>query len=139
MNQEQLFYESDLDALRDDVAACGGSKVVGQWFWPDKMLETARNAVNDRLNSEKRDRFTEGQVRLIVRKAKEARGFSAWLNYTCDETGFERPKPRNPKEEAISLMERAEALARESRKVADALERLSRAPLAVVTSKQQSA
>lgn len=132
MDQQPLFYESYLDALKDDVMACGGSKVVGQWFWPDKLFETARNSVNDRLNSEKRDRFNDDQVRLIMRKARDARGYSAALNYICDETEFERPKPKNPKDEALALQERAERTLVEMRQIIDRQERLTRAPLALV-------
>lgn len=131
--EEQLFYDSELDALRDDVNACGGPKDVGAWFWPDKTVENRRNRVNDRLNGERTERFTDDQKRLIMRRARERRGFSATLSFICDDTGFERPKPKNPKDETLVLIERAGDLARESRRVADALDRLTRSPIAIVT------
>lgn len=101
--QPELFYDSFLEALRDDVNACGGPKEVGCWFWPEKSLETARNSVNDRLNIERRDRFTNDQERLIIRKARERRGFSAAIAFLCDDTGFERPRPKEPEDERARL------------------------------------
>lgn len=101
--QPELFYESELEALRNDVNALGGTKTVGHWFWPEKSPEAARNMVNDRLNAEKRDRFSDEQRRLIIRKAREGRGFSATLIFLCDDTGFERPRPRDPGDEREQL------------------------------------
>jgi hypothetical protein len=97
MNQQQaeLFvgpWDSFLEALRDDVNACGGSKEVGEWFWKEKSTEARRNCVNDRLNAERRDRFTDEQVELIMRRAVQKRGYSAAHWYRCDVVGTERPK-----------------------------------------------
>lgn len=130
MDQPKLFYENELDALRDDVAACGGSKEVGHWFWPDKSVEAARNEVNARLNVERRERFTDDQKRLVMRRARERRGFSATVFYICDDTGFERPKPLNPVDE-LALLQRAfvDSVA-DQRRVLERMERLTRAPLA---------
>lgn len=129
---EQLFYDSELEALRDDVNACGGPKTVGGWFWPEKTPEARRNRVNDCLNSERGERFSDEQRRLVVRKAREARGFSAWLYFTCDDTGFERPKPRHPKDEQVELLAREERLLHELKALMDRRERLVRAPISLV-------
>ncbi len=129
---EQLFYDSYLAALRDDVDACGGPKEVGGWFWPEKTVENRRNRVNDRLNSDRGERFTEDQERLIMRRARERRGFSAAVYSICDDTGFERPKPKNPKDEALELQSRAERTLAELKQILDRQERLTKSPLAVV-------
>ncbi len=103
MNQADLFYESYFDALRDDVKALGGSKVVGPLFWPEKSVHVAANTLNDKLNPERRERLTEEQERLIMRRAGATRGFSAALAYICDETRFERSKPIEPQDEVAKL------------------------------------
>lgn len=95
----ELFYESFQEGLRDDVNAIGGAKAVGAMLWPEKDPLAARNKVNDCLNIEKRDRFSEEQEDLIIKLAREKRGFSAGLYARCDATGFERPKPKDPEDE----------------------------------------
>jgi hypothetical protein len=133
--QPALFYDSYLEALRDDVNAIGGPKVVGGTFWPEKDAITARNAVNDRLNAEKRDRFTDEQERFIIRGAAAKRGFSAAICFICDDTGHERPKVRSPDDErAAALKTIAEASANLKRAL-ETVERLAQPqPLASVRS-----
>lgn len=135
MDQPKLFYESELDALREDVEACGGSKAVGSWFWPDKSVEASRNEVNARLNTERRERFTDDQKRLIMRRAREKRGFSAAVFYICDDTGFERPRAVNPADEAAQLQRAFLDSVSEQRHILERMEKLTRAPLAAVERK----
>ena len=130
--QEKLFYDSYFEALRDDVNACGGPKAVGEWFWAEKSIEARRNMVNDRLNGERRDRFTDEQERLIMRRARERCGFSAALAYVCDETGFERPRPLNLADEKAELERAFIDSVRRQEQIADRMERLTRSPIAVV-------
>lgn len=106
MEQSKLFperYESFLEALRDDVNALGGPSEIGEWFWKEKSHETRRNLVNHSLNSERRERFTQEQEQLIMRRAREKRGYSAALYFLCDETGFERPKAIQPEDEKLKV------------------------------------
>lgn len=124
MEGARLFYDSYVDALRDDVNALGGPKDVGKWFWAEKSIEAARNMLNDCLNDNRRERLTDEQERLIMRKARAARGFSAALYFICDDTQFERPKALNPEDERakrerelIDTVRRAEQLAAELRKL----------------------
>lgn len=133
----RLFYDSELDALRDDVIACGGPKAVGEWFWPDKEVINRRNRVNDRLNEERDERFTDDQKRLIMKRARERRGYSAALFFLCDDIGFERPKPKHPQDIALELQQRAERLLSELKDVTERQERLVRSP-PVLVGKQQS-
>lgn len=104
MEQESLFHVTYKDALRDDVAAIGGAKKVGQRLFPGMDALAAGRALNDRLNDSRRERLPEEQERLIIREAKEVRGFSSALNYICDECGFERPKPVNPADKQAQLI-----------------------------------
>lgn len=99
MEQEQqgeLPLESFLESLRDDVKALGGSTAVGKWFQAEKSDEAQRNYVNDRLNGARRERFSEAQIELIMRRAVARRGYSAALYYLCDIVGAERPKAKDP-------------------------------------------
>lgn len=100
--QGEMFvgpWESYLEALKDDVKHLGGSKAVGAWFIPEKSVEAQRGYVNDRLSPERRERFSEEQENLIMRRAIQARGYSAAHWYRCDALGTERPKPNDPETE----------------------------------------
>lgn len=129
MNQPELFYESYLEALRDDVKAVGGAKAVGHTFHPQKEQEAARNWVNDRLNADRRERFESDQERYIMRKAREVRGFSAALCYLCDDTGFERPPAKNPIDEIAKRQQEFVAAVKQVQQIGKQLEQLTRAPL----------
>lgn len=119
-DQQDLPLESYLESLREDVKTLGGSTKVGAWFIPEKSQEAQRNYVNDRLSSARRERFTDDQVELIMRRAIQARGHSDALNYLCDRLGMERPKPKDPELERRRAMERfAEAADRMSAAVDD--------------------
>ena len=84
-------WESFLEALRDDIQELGGPKAVGEWFLPEKSIEVRRNFVNDRLNAERRERFSDEQVELIMRKAVQKRGYSAAHWHRCDVLATDRP------------------------------------------------
>jgi hypothetical protein len=104
--QELLIgpWESFLDALRDDVKALGGSTSVGAWFNPEKSQQAQRNYVNDRLSDERRERFSDEQLELLMRRAIQRRGYSAAHWYRCDVLGTERPRPKNPETEKERAM-----------------------------------
>jgi hypothetical protein len=124
VTQPALFYDSYLEALRDDVNAIGGPKEVGHTFWGEKEIVAARNAVNDRLNAEKRDRFTDEQERYIIRAAKRKRGFSAALYFICDDTEFERPAAKSPDDERAAALRTIADASRELKRALDTIERL---------------
>ena len=103
-NGPELFYESWEESLKDDIKAIGGTKAVGKMLWADLDQDLARNRLNDRLNPERRERLAESQERLIMRLAREKRGWSAAICYLADETGFERPKSKVPEDELTELI-----------------------------------
>lgn len=115
--QQELPLESYLEALRDDVKALGGSTAVGGWFIPEKSDEAKRNYVNDRLSAGRRERFSDDQIQLIMRRAVQRRGYSSAHYFLCDAIGTERPKPKDPE----AARERAMA------RFAEAVERLDHA------------
>jgi hypothetical protein len=135
--QAALFYEHYYAALRDDCQAIepsrAWSKVVGKHLFPEIVdAEEAGRRLSDKLNPNRRDRLSDEQERFIMRKAREARGFSAALAFICDDVGFERPKALDPKDEARELIHREEQLMAEFRQLLEKRERLSR--LSVVPS-----
>ena len=133
VNTPDLFYESWLDALKDDVRALGGAKVIGCILWAEKDPLSARNRLNDCLNPERRETLTHEQELLIMRKAKDQRGFSAALFHLCDEIGFERPRAKDPYDETAALQrEFIEAIKRQER-IAQRLEALTQAPVRAVS------
>jgi hypothetical protein len=99
----QLFYEDWLSALRDDVQAIGGNKVVGGVFWGALPADEAGRKLATKLNGQRPERLSAEQERFIMRQAREVRGFSAALYFLCDDVGFERPKALNPEDEKQKL------------------------------------
>lgn len=131
MNQggAELFYESYLEALKDDVKAIGGSKAVGQKFWPElQNVEIQRGRVNDRLNPDKRDRFTDDQERYIMREAVAVRGYSAAVCFICDEVNLERPKAKSREDEVARLQREFIDAVKNSQRLGERLERLATMP-----------
>lgn len=104
MNGPELFYDSYQEALKDDVRALGGMKTVGKWFHAEKDADAAGRALADKLNPERRERLTDEQERLIMRRARDTRGFSAALYFLCDDTGFDRPQPKEAEDELAKLL-----------------------------------
>ena len=107
--EPRLFYEGYCQALRDDAIAVGGgkrnwAKEVGPRLFPEKDSEAAEKALDDKLNPNRRDRLSDEQERWIMREANRLRGFSAAVAFICDETNFERPKPRDPVEHEDRLI-----------------------------------
>lgn len=132
MTQPALFYDSYFEALRDDVNAIGGPKEVGTFFWPTKDAVTARNAVNDRLNTEKRDRFADDQERYIMRTAVLKRGFSAAHYFICDEIGTERPQAKRPDDERAAALKTIAEASSNLKRALETVERLTQPPLTSV-------
>lgn len=135
----ELFYESYAAALRDDCKAIeptkAWAKVVGKILFPEKDADSAGRALDDKLNPNRRDRLSDEQERLVMRMAREAREFSAALAFICDDTDFERPKPKNARDEAFELQARAEHLLVELKLVTERQERLARSPLQTIHGK----
>lgn len=129
MDQGALFFGSWEEALRDDVRAIGGPKMIGKLFYPEKDMEAAARALSDRLNSARRERLTDEQERLIIRMAGKTRGYSAALHFVCDDTQFERTKPLAPEDELAQLQRRFIDAAADVRAVGERIERLTKAPL----------
>lgn len=127
----ELFYESWEEAMKEDIKAMGGTKVVGKLLWPDLDVDIARNRLNDRLNPERRERLSDSQERMIMRGAREAKGFSAAMYFLADETGFERPKSREPEDEIAELQREFITAVKKSQLIAERFERLTQPAIKV--------
>ncbi len=146
MEQQQraLFYESYRAALREDCKAVDGTqawaKVVGKILFPEisDPIEAGRR-LNDKTNPNREDRLSDEQERHIMRLAREKRGFSAALDFICDDAEFERTTPKDRRDEAVELQARAERTLAEFKQVTERYERLIRSPLAVVDNSKKSA
>jgi hypothetical protein len=130
MDQASLFFESWEEALQDDVRGLGGYKEVGRLLFPE-ILDTAAagRTLADKLNSNRRERLSDKQERLIIRLAAQKRGYSAALAFLCDDTSHERTKPLNPLDETAELQRQYIASVQLQAKLAERMERLTRAPL----------
>lgn len=120
-----VVYANYLEALRDDVDAIGGAKELGRKFWPEKNAVVAGRMVNDCLNPDRRCRFNDDQVRFIIRRSGEVRGFSAALYHLCDETGFELPEAKNLPAEIAAREQQFKDAVSDSRKITIQLEELN--------------
>ena len=52
--EPKLFYDDEIDALRAQVQAMGGTKEVAARIWPDKTPMAAQRQLSDRLNPNRR-------------------------------------------------------------------------------------
>jgi hypothetical protein len=100
---------------------------VGRELWPEKTVEQAQTLLLACLNSERKERLTPDQVLLLLRKARQADCHAA-MEFIGQHAGYE-VKPIRPQDEAAELIQRADAVVREARSVAAALERLTHPPL----------
>jgi len=124
VQQELPIFEDLNDALRSLVSNLGGTKMVAAKLWPEKSIQEARTLLSDCLNPTRREKLSPHQVLLLLRWGREA-GYHTALAYICQSLGYDTPRPLSPKDEAALLLDRAADLARESRGVAQALDRLA--------------
>jgi hypothetical protein len=117
----QPFYEDWLSALRDDVQALGGNKVVGHTFWPEMAADEAGRKLATKLNGARPERLSADRERFIMKRAREVRGFSAALFYLCDDLGFERPKALNPEDKKERLQRELVAAVSSLARITEAL------------------
>ena len=102
MEQSTLFHEDIYEALRADVQAIGGSKAVGNMFWPEKPVDKAGENLNNCLNTTRNEKLDAEQVMLIIREAKKVTSFCT-VTFQNQNTGFAPPQPIEPEDEAAQL------------------------------------
>lgn len=121
--QTTLFSEDIHDALKDVIRALGGTKSVGAQLRPEMTADSAGAWLKDCLNPERRERLDPEQVVWLLRKAREAGCHSA-MHFLCDEAGYARAVPIDPKDEAAELQRQILRGMRDLRAGLDRLERL---------------
>lgn len=121
-----LFHESLCDALRDCIAACGGSKSVGKILWPEKDADVAGRALADCLNDAKRDKLSPEQVLLLLHMAR-MKGCHAGINFIARELGYADPVPIEPEDERAKLQREFIESTRALTKMAQRIEALGAA------------
>lgn len=78
MEQAQLFQDSTqwLSALRADVDAAGGEKIVGCALWPHLDADTASRKLSNALNTKQKQQLGYVEVQQVKRLARIAVGKS---------------------------------------------------------------
>ena len=101
--EQQTLYDATLEeAIKNAVAALGGSKHVGCILWPDKNPQKAQELLNQCLNPDRKEKLDLSQFMLIQNLAKKS-GCHAIINFQADELGYSRPQPIEPKDELAEL------------------------------------
>jgi hypothetical protein len=111
VNQDQLFYDSENDALRSCIAAAGGTKFVAHALWPPMKIETAAARLNACLDSDKYEKLTFAEIIAIGRMGRD-KHCHALMHYLGAELAYD-VKPLSAKDELATALDRFEALAGE--------------------------
>ena len=98
-----MFHEDVYDALRDVVRALGGTKRVGPMLWPAK--NGAGGRLRDCLNAGRQETLDCQEMLTLLKWGREIGCHSA-MYYLADSTGYQRPDPVQPEDEASELMRR---------------------------------
>jgi hypothetical protein len=87
MSQQELFFESVLDALGSDIAAAGGFKTVASKLWPAESLTTSAARLRNALNPEQPQKLCPEEVLQIKRLAYEV-GATATVDFEAQQLGY---------------------------------------------------
>lgn len=123
MQQQQLIHESINDAIRECILAIGGYKPVGLALKPELPADQAGQYVRDRLNPERRERFSPEQLLWILREARKAR-CHAGMRFLATEAGYAEPVPLDPQDEQAQLMRQFIEAQRQIQALASRMERI---------------
>ena len=126
--QEEMFFEDDLDAARQAVKAVGGNKAFGKTLWPEMDADAAGRKLADCLNTHRDARLTFSQMLLLMRMARE-KGFHGLAEFAMSETGYARPVPVNPQDEAALRVQQLDEVLRRAATLASSLEKLRNSPV----------
>lgn len=102
MDQVKLFYEDELDAVREAIRVLGGFKAVGQLLYPEKAADAAGRALADTVNADRKERLTLAQVMLVMKMARDKGCHGPW-RWISEEVGYSAD-PIEPEDELTRLM-----------------------------------
>lgn len=100
--QEQLFHETWEEVLNDLILALGGHKRVAGELWPSLAQPTAYARIKACLSPDKPEKFSPGEVIWLLRRAR-AKGLHLGMHWLCDELGYSRPAPIEPKDQEAEI------------------------------------
>lgn len=132
-HQQALFYESIHDALRELVRVLGGAKKVGLLLWPGKSMQDAATRLLNCLDHNRPEKLSPEDL-LVLLKAGRDCGCHVVMAYLNEACGYQPPVPIDPTDELAELQRRYIDSVAEQRRIADRMERLTRAPLSAVKS-----
>lgn len=124
------IYEDETDALRELVRELGGTKVVGVLLRPDLAADRAGAWLKDCLNPERPERLQPSQLFHLLRMGHD-RGVHGPAEFILGNVGYSI-QPIEPQDEMAALQRTYIESVQLQRRIADRMERLTRAPLASV-------
>lgn len=120
----QLFHETWADALREDIAACGGAKVVAGKLWPEKTPDAAHRLLLDCLNETRPERLDPDRVRMLLKMARN-KGSFAGANWLMRDLGYDDVRVVEPADRREQLQRDFVAATKSLQSLAAQIERLS--------------
>lgn len=102
MDQDPLFYDDEIDAIRDAVRILGGGKIVGPMLWPEKKPDIGSRSLADALNVNRAERLTPAQFMFVMRLARQ-KGYHGPWRWVCSEVGY-KADPIDPEDEKTRLL-----------------------------------
>src|SRR5437899_590808 len=104
--QRKLWFEDIYDAFKEIVKVGGGMKKVADLMWPTNPR--GPQLLADCLNPKEREKLALEDVIWLLRFGREL-GCHEAINYICEQAGYDKPKPIDPKDEAVELQRRVDA------------------------------
>lgn len=102
MEQQPLFFEDVLAALKHVVQSIGRPKDVGSAIFPQKDPEAAGRLLSDCLNEHRSNRLDPEQLIMLLRMGREV-GCHSGIEFICQSAGYTIPSPIEPEDERAAL------------------------------------
>lgn len=127
MSTNSLFHESITEAIKDTIAACGGTKTVAAKLWPEKAPDAAHRLLLSCLNDDRPERLSPEQLMFVLRMGRE-RGVHVGITYILRELGYADPQPIEPVDELAELQRNYIESVQQQARLAARMERLMGVP-----------
>ena len=122
MHQDQLFIETEIEAVGHLSARIGGKKFLAIGMYPDLPPEVAHKNLLNKLNEQHAAVWSSNDRALAIRVGSHHDCHI--LKWWCDDNeGYQRSQPSEPKDTDEELVERMEAAAAVMAKCVDILDR----------------
>ena len=131
MQQEDLFLETEIEAVKALGQRIGGLKALALSMYPAVPPEAAHANLLNKLNPNHAAVFSSEDSTLAKRVGAyhDCHIYKWWLD---DKSGYQRSQPSEPKDTDEELVERMEAAASVMAKCVDILDRRKSAELKAV-------